>query len=148
MVLVSAGLDHRTCTGLVSQCSLFLICFLIFPLLFSYSIVAYYGSLFIAASETNMDVILNCVALCFIFELDDYAYTFFTQSWTQKVIENMPPVTREKDEKLFLCEICCGPCCIVLVIIIISYATYGGICVGQNPTWLPLQGNLTNVTGS
>ena len=35
--------------------------------------VTLYGSVFIAQSETNLDVILNCVALCFVFELDDYS---------------------------------------------------------------------------
>ena len=111
--------------------------------------VGFYGCFFIAMSETNMDVILNCVALCFVFELDDYAYQFFTQSWTRQVIESMPSITRPKGQGLLFCEMCCGPCCIVIFIILISYATYGTMCVGNNPEWLPLtqQGNNTNSTG-
>ena len=109
-------------------------------------LVAYYGCRFVAASESNMDVILNCVALCFIFELDDYAYTFFTQDSTRRVIAEMPEVTRKKNQVVFVIDLCCGPCCIMIMLVVLSYASYGSMCVGQNPNWVPLQGNNSNAT--
>jgi hypothetical protein len=107
-------------------------------------VVAYYGSFFVAASETNMDVILNCVALCFIFELDDYAYTFFTQDSTRQVIAEMPELKQKKHDLFFICSLCCGPCCIMILLVLLSYWAYGSMCVGQNPSWVPFGGNATS----
>lgn len=51
-----------------------------------------YGSSIILFSETNLDLILNSVAVGFIVDIDDYLYAYFTSSSAKTRMEAMPPL--------------------------------------------------------
>ena len=108
-----------------------------------------YGSVFIAQSESNLDVILNCVALCFVFELDDYTYKFFTSQVTKTVIDEMPDIVQRRNDCLVICDVFCGPCCIVLFVVSLTLLVTDWVCLdktqGSESDWLPLH-NTTNIT--
>jgi len=52
----------------------------------------HYGSAYVLLSETNEDLILNCVALCFIVDIDDIIYGFTTTQEVKTCLDNMPPL--------------------------------------------------------
>ena len=57
------------------------------------------GSRYVLFSATNSDLILNCVAMIFVLEIDGILYRAFTPSFAQKIIEDMPPVEVESFDK-------------------------------------------------
>ena len=109
--------------------------------------VTLYGSVFIAQSETNLDVILNCVALCFVFELDDYAYQFFTSQVTKTVIDDMPDIVQTRNQGLQICDVFCGPCCIVIFIVAMTLQVADWVCLDNKiDTWIPFSNATDNTT--
>ena len=53
------------------------------------------GAEFVVMSATHSDLILNCLAMLFVVEIDDMIYQGFTPSFLKEVIEDLPPVRLE-----------------------------------------------------
>ena len=50
------------------------------------------GAQFVLLSETHADLILNCLAMVFVVEIDDVIYHGFTPSFCKEVIKDLPPI--------------------------------------------------------
>ena len=50
------------------------------------------GAEFVVMSETHSDLILNCLAMLFVVEIDDMIYQGFTPSFLKEVIQDLPPL--------------------------------------------------------
>ena len=111
-------------------------------------LVLLYGSHFVSTSENDLEVILNCVALCFIFELDEYAYHFFTDKASRKVVSELPPVVVQSsrhDDRMKMCGLCCGPAFAAGGILCMAYFSYKISC---QPYFDALEGLAKNVSNS
>ena len=49
------------------------------------------GGKYVVGSETNEDLILNCVAMLFVLDIDELLYKAFTPAFCQQVIAQLPP---------------------------------------------------------
>jgi hypothetical protein len=58
--------------------------------LFSYMLYA--GTIFLLNNHTMVDLLLNAVAMAFIFELDEFLYTFLVSTATQLELEQVNPM--------------------------------------------------------
>merc|ERR1711920_608652 len=56
------------------------------------------GSLFLYTSESNTDLLMNCLAVNFILDSDEMIFAFLTPPQTQRTIESIPPFESDKDE--------------------------------------------------
>ena len=50
------------------------------------------GTQFVFLSETHADLILNCLAMVFVVEIDDLIYQGFTPSFGKEVIQDLPAI--------------------------------------------------------
>eukprot|EP00438_Fugacium_kawagutii_P013969 Skav202197 [mRNA] locus=scaffold191:99132:99971:- [translate_table: standard] len=50
------------------------------------------GAQFVLMSETHSDLILNCLAMLFVVEIDDILYHGFTPAFCKEVISGLPPL--------------------------------------------------------
>ena len=49
------------------------------------------GGKYVVGSETNEDLILNCVAMLFVIDIDELLYKAFTPAFCRQVIAQLPP---------------------------------------------------------
>jgi len=55
--------------------------------------MCYVGTFFLLSNHTLIDLLLNAVALAFIFELDEFLYSFLVSEETKREIEAVEPLT-------------------------------------------------------
>merc|ERR1711994_522164 len=49
------------------------------------------GGVFVASSKGNEDLLLNCLAVIFIIEVDELVYLTLVPSWAKSLLQELPP---------------------------------------------------------
>lgn len=86
------GSEPKLATGLTSRQKLVFCLFMLMPKLAIAMWLFIVGGKFVAFSESNTDMVLNCLAMVFVTEIDDLLYKTFTPTFCRNVMENLPPV--------------------------------------------------------
>lgn len=71
----------------------FVLVLVILPKLAIAASILCFGLTYLAFSATNSDVILNCTGLCFVIEVDELLYNFFSTPRIRRLVEACPPFT-------------------------------------------------------
>lgn len=82
-------------TGLTACQKLLFVCQAIIPKYVVAFLLIHFGGMFIKHSESDSDLILNCVALEFILEFDTVLYQTFTPPFCQRILDELPPIKNE-----------------------------------------------------
>ncbi|CAE7216006.1 unnamed protein product, partial [Symbiodinium natans] len=66
--------------------------FVVVPKLVVACILTFVGTYFVFLSESNTDLILNCLAMTFVVELDELAYATISSEFSKKEVQNVVPL--------------------------------------------------------
>ena len=70
----------------------------ILPKLLVAAFVLIFGLTYLVYAKNDSELILNCTALCFVLQLDEFMYAFFANPKARRINEACPPFTKGKGE--------------------------------------------------
>jgi hypothetical protein len=88
----------KLASGLTRYMKIMFVLLILLPKLGIAGALTQCGAKFVAVSRADSDVVLNCLAMVFVVEIDDMLYKTFTPVGFQKMLRELPPVEVE-DEK-------------------------------------------------
>lgn len=74
--------------------------FVLLPKLVFAGFMVAFGLTYLVFSQSDADVVLNCTALCFVIEVDEFIYNFFSMPRIRRLIEACPAFTANAKEKV------------------------------------------------
>ena len=81
---------------------------LLVPKLIVACVLTFVGTYFVFLSESNTDLILNCLAMTFVVELDELAYSTISSEFSKKEVQNVRPLVLHSSELAF-CDAIVSP---------------------------------------
>ena len=72
-------------------------------------LLAWYGSVYVAISDSNENAFLNTLAIYFICEVDELLFQSFTSGVIQNALSKVPPITARVNPTVNRCFILYGP---------------------------------------
>ena len=84
------------------------ILFILLPKLLVACVLTFVGTYFVLVSESNTDLILNCLAMTFVVELDELAYSTISSEFSKKEVQNVKPLVLHSSDLAF-CDAIVSP---------------------------------------
>jgi len=128
-MVLAGGEDAKIVSGMTMCYKTFVCCFLLVPKLLLGLALSYYGSGFVFTSDDNESLLLNCVALTFITQVDDLAYIACVPDSIKAQIDKCPAVQLTHDQKKLAFM---RPYIIFVSISLIAYLSHNYTCLDHD----------------